>query len=276
MANEKRLIDADRAMEIVRNQGIAHPNAYHLTNYATLILREAPTVDAVEVVRKPVKGYEGYYEVDQFGRVFSVERVISVDDNGRKYEKTVSGKQMKQCLKNNGYKSVSLTKGGETKSFYVHRLVAEAFIQNPDNLPMVNHKDEDKTNNFMDNLEWCDAEYNNTYGTKTSRQASKIRGVQHTGEQNKKISASMKEYYKTHSSKSIGRISEKRKGVIGIRGSETLLFKCVKDAANAVFGARANIVRSCNSKTRTAYGYKWMWETDFCSYGERKDGDGNG
>ena len=51
MANEKRLIDADRAMEIVRNQGIAHPNAYHLTNYAMLILREAPTVDAVEVVR---------------------------------------------------------------------------------------------------------------------------------------------------------------------------------------------------------------------------------
>ena len=51
MANEKRLIDANRAMEIVRNQGIAHPNAYHLTNYAMLILREAPTVDAVEVVR---------------------------------------------------------------------------------------------------------------------------------------------------------------------------------------------------------------------------------
>lgn len=51
MANEKRLIDANRAMESVRKQGIAHPNAYHLTNYATLILREAPTVDAVEVVR---------------------------------------------------------------------------------------------------------------------------------------------------------------------------------------------------------------------------------
>ena len=46
-----RLIDADRAIEIVRSQGVAHPNAYHLTNYATLILREAPTVDAVEVVR---------------------------------------------------------------------------------------------------------------------------------------------------------------------------------------------------------------------------------
>ena len=50
MANEKRLIDANRALEIVRDQGHEHPNAYHLTNYATLILREAPTVDAVEVV----------------------------------------------------------------------------------------------------------------------------------------------------------------------------------------------------------------------------------
>ena len=51
MPNVKRLIDANRALEIVRDQGIAHPNAYHLTNYATLILREAPTVDAVDVVR---------------------------------------------------------------------------------------------------------------------------------------------------------------------------------------------------------------------------------
>ena len=51
MASGKRLIDANRALEIVHEQGIAHPNAYHLTNYATLILREAPTVDAVEVVR---------------------------------------------------------------------------------------------------------------------------------------------------------------------------------------------------------------------------------
>ena len=56
----RRLIDANRALEIVRDQGIAHPNAYHLTNYATLILREAPTVDAVEVVRcKDCKYYDG-------------------------------------------------------------------------------------------------------------------------------------------------------------------------------------------------------------------------
>ena len=227
----------------------------------------APAVDAVEVVRKPVVGYEGYYEVDQFGRVFSVERVISVDDNGRKYEKPVSGKQMKQCLKNNGYKSVSLTKGGATKAFYVHRLVAEAFIPNPDNLPMVNHKDEDKTNNFLENLEWCTAQYNNTYGNKAKRQANKIRGIAHSNEHKKKITSSLLKYYETHDSASIGRISEKRKGVVGVRNGESVQFQSVKDAAIAVNGSRANITRSCNSKTRKAYGYKWTW------VGERKEGD---
>ena len=272
MTNEKRLIDADRA-ELYDAIG---RNAFRDRQDIIDLINNQPTVDAVEVVRKPVKGYEGYYEVDQFGRVFGVDRIIKVNDNGRNYEKPIAGKQLKQSVHTKGYKTVCLTKDGKTKTLFVHRLVAEAFIPNVDNLPMVNHKDEDKTNNFVDNLEWCDAEYNNTYGTKTIRQARKIRGVQHTSEHNEKISSSMKEYYKTHSSKSIGRISEKRKGVVGIRGSEILLFKCVKDAANAVFGARANIVRSCNSKTRTAYGYKWMWETDFCSYGERKGGDGNG
>lgn len=60
MASEKRLIDADKALKIVYEQGIAHPDAYHLTNYATLILREAPTVDAVEVIRcKDCKHYDG-------------------------------------------------------------------------------------------------------------------------------------------------------------------------------------------------------------------------
>ena len=63
-----RLIDADRAMEIIHNQGIAHPNAYHLTNYATLILREAPTVDAVEVVRcRECIGRSTWYNDAEYG-----------------------------------------------------------------------------------------------------------------------------------------------------------------------------------------------------------------
>ena len=189
---EKRLIDAKPLME----------NGWHLVKtgesnrfLTSMSLADIPTVDAVEVVRKPVAGYEGYYEVDQFGRVFSVDRVISVEDNGRKYEKPLVGKQMKQCMHDKGYKIVSLTKDGKTKNIFVHRLVAEAFIENPDNLPMVNHKDEDKTNNFAENLEWCTASYNRTYGKAVEKQAKTLRGKKHTEEHKRKISESMKRHY---------------------------------------------------------------------------------
>ena len=78
LSPEKRLIDADAFLEKMKRT----------SRYFDVVfdVEEMPTVDAVEVVRKPVVGYVGYYEVDQFGRVFSVERVISVDDNGRKEE----------------------------------------------------------------------------------------------------------------------------------------------------------------------------------------------
>ena len=152
-------------------------------------------VDAVEVVRKPVCGYEGHYVVDQFGRVYGVDRITTVQDNGRIYEKPISGKQMKQSMHPKGYKTVTLTKDGKTKTVYVHRIVAEAFIDNPDNLPMVNHKDEDKTNNFVENLEWCTASYNRTYGKAVERQAKPLRGKKHTEEHKRKISESLKKHY---------------------------------------------------------------------------------
>lgn len=148
--------------------------------------------DVVEVVRKAVKGYEGYYEVDQFGRVYSVDRIISVNDNGRRYSKPLQAKQMKQSMHSKGYKIVSLTKDGKTKNLFVHRIVAEAFIPNEEELPMVNHKDEDKTNNFVENLEWCTALYNNTYKNAQKKRAEKIKGILHTEEHKSKISASLK------------------------------------------------------------------------------------
>lgn len=76
----QRLIDADRALEIVRNQGIAHPNAYHLTNYATLILREAPTVDAVEVVRCWECKYHEDTNVTGFKHCCLIDKTVRYND----------------------------------------------------------------------------------------------------------------------------------------------------------------------------------------------------
>lgn len=156
------------------------------------MLNEAPAVDAVEGVRKPVVGYEGYYEVDQFGRIYSIDRNIDVVDGSRVYNKKLCGKRMKQSMHTKGYKTVSLTREGKTKTEFVHRVVAKAFLPNPMNYEMINHIDEDKTNNFLENLEWCDASYNRTYGKAVEKHARKIRGIPHSEEHKRKISESVK------------------------------------------------------------------------------------
>ena len=216
---------------------------------------------AVPVVRKPVPGYEGYYEVDNLGRVFSVDRIIRVNDNGRIYDKPVHGVLLKQTNHSQGYKTVALTKNGKTKQEYVHRIVASTFIPNPDNLPVVNHKDEDKTNNFVDNLEWCTVSYNNTYGEKTKKQAEKIRGIPHNEDHKEKISNSLKEYYKTHTSASIGRKSEKRKPIsqFDLDGNFIREYPSIHEASDGAISRRRNITAVCNGKRKSAYGYIWRW-----------------
>ena len=77
---------------------------------------------------------------------------------------------------NNGYLSVTLSKNGKTKMFLVHRLVANAFIQNPLNLPVINHRDENPLNNHVDNLEFCTQKYNSNYGSCQKRRVAKLKG----------------------------------------------------------------------------------------------------
>lgn len=186
-------INLEKLIALKSNNEYMWYDLYDLEDFLADVKKEC-SADVVEVVRKPVKGYEGYYEVDQFGRVYSVDRVVSVEDNGRVYNKPLKGKQMKQSVHTKGYKTVSLTKDGKTKTVFVHRIVAEAFIPNTKNLPMVNHKDEDKTNNFVENLEWCTNEYNLNYGNARRKQAKSLKGRKHTEEEKTKISASMKKY----------------------------------------------------------------------------------
>jgi hypothetical protein len=107
-------------------------------------------------VWKPVVGYEGCYEVSDHGRIRSLERT------GTK------GGILKQKDRQ-GYLCVDLSKGDKKRTIDVHRIVATAFIPNPDELPCVNHKDETRTNNNVDNLEWCSHQYNIVYGSGLER-----------------------------------------------------------------------------------------------------------
>ena len=196
-----RYIDIEQAKYPYMNTAIWGVNSKDSKSYNEGVkatedmIMALPTADVVEVVRKAVKGYEGYYEVDQFGRVYSVDRVISVNDNGRQYDKPLKAKPLKQSMHTQGYKTVALTKDGKSKTTFVHRIVAEAFIPNEENLPMVNHKDEDRTNNFVENLEWCTAQYNNTYGNAQKKRVKKLKGVPLSEEHKAKISISMKNHF---------------------------------------------------------------------------------
>ena len=143
----------------------------------------------IEEIWKPVVGYEGLYEVSSLGIVRSLDRydsrncfrkgrILKLNDNGR------------------GYLDVQLCSNGKVKHHLVHRLVAEAFIPNPYNLPQVNHRDENPSNDNVDNLEWCDAKYNINYGTGLTRAIdTKLRNGTYTGLSKKEYK---KKYYQEH------------------------------------------------------------------------------
>ena len=122
----------------------------------------------IQEIWKDIQGYEGLYQISNLGRVKSLERIIITSNN---ITKKISEKILKPCLRKNGYYSIVLQKNNKSKYYTIHRLVAKEFIPNPDNLPQVNHKDENKLNNNVDNLEWCTSKYNNNYGTHNERHA---------------------------------------------------------------------------------------------------------
>lgn len=105
---------------------------------------------------KAIKGYEGLYSVSNMGRVFSIR------SNRNIY-------QEKHRSSHNYYYRVSLNKNGNTSRFKVHRLVAQAFVTNPDNKPQVNHIDENTLNNYYSNLEWVNNKENANHGTRNTR-----------------------------------------------------------------------------------------------------------
>lgn len=109
--------------------------------------------------------YNDNYSVSNTGIVKSNERIVSTSTGIRKYKERI----LKPDISKDGHLRVTLCDAGTSKKIFVHRLVAEAFIPNPNNFPVVNHKDENPSNNNVNNLEWCSVAYNNAYNNRHQR-----------------------------------------------------------------------------------------------------------
>lgn len=117
---------------------------------------------------KDIPGYKGLYQVSNLGRIKGVYRIVKNKDSQMVVGSKIKNPQLHQI---SGRPIISLSKDGIKKTYYIHRLVALAFIPNPDNLPLINHKDENPKNNNADNLEWCTAYYNVHYGNGIRKRA---------------------------------------------------------------------------------------------------------
>lgn len=164
---------------------------------------------------KDIDGYEGLYKVSNLGNVKSLN-----------YRRTGKERNLKPLTDSCGYLDVKLCKNGKTRHFNVHRLVAQAFLENTDYKSDVNHKDEDKTNNCVDNLEWMTRKENINYGTHNQR-SSKSR------------SKSVLQFTKN------GEFVKEWSSVIQIQ--RELGF------------SSGNISQCCNEKIKTSYGYVWKF-----------------
>lgn len=184
-----------------------------------------------EEIWKDIPGYEGIYEVSNQGRVRSLDRI---DFGGRR----LKGRMLSICTVR-GYQKVGLNYARKNKQCSVHRLVAMAFIPNPNNHPVINHKDENPSNNNVNNLEWCTIKYNNAYGTRMERfSVSQSRALK--GRTNM-----------AYCSKPVHQLS--------LSGEKLNTFPSLSEAARHLNARESHISQACNGKRPNAYGYNWKF-----------------
>lgn len=173
---------------------------------------------------RPVTGYEKLYEVSNFGRIRSLDRFF-IRKNGRPLR--CKGRLLDPYISIYGYYIVSLCDKGNSHVTALHKVVASEFIPNPDNLPCINHKDENKLNNQADNLEWCTIQYNNAYGTR-----------------NKRISDAQK------------RIPVKQ---FDLNGTHIKTWESISLVENTIGVSASKIVQVCKGKRNKTGGYIWRY-----------------
>ena len=187
-----------------------------------------------EEIWKDILGYEGFYQVSNLGRVRSVDRIVKGCFGSIQHKKSVI---LAPAINTAGYYSVALTKNAKGKTFRVHRLVAEAFIPNLGNYPIINHKDENKLNNNVKNLEWCTYSYNTVYNNSMAKRQSV---------KNKNSSYGC----------------EKKVYQYNIDGHLIKIWKSLMEVSREIHVPWSNIANCCRGgKYRhTAYGYKWSYK----------------
>ena len=183
----------------------------------------------MEEIWKDVENYEGLFQVSNFGRVRSMNKILELCD-GR--VRRVKGKILKTSIIR-GYECITFYHNNKSKTFKVHRLVAQAFIPNPKDFPQVNHIDENKLNNLVNNLEWCTAKYNNDYSNIAER------------------------WHKTGTAAS-------KKVVLqyDTTGKVIAEFESASEAARRIGKphGRSSICKCCNGDLKSYNGFIWKWK----------------
>lgn len=194
----------------------------------------------MQEVWKDVKGYEGLYKISNLGNIKSCNKSWI----GYNYQSKsnilikMKGKKLRPSCSKCGYKQIILSKNNFSKLKLIHRLVAEAFIPNPENKPCVNHKDGNKTNNCVSNLEWCTYKENSIHAFKTGLSTSYLKG----------------KYGKDHNlSKSVKQYD--------LNGNLIKIWDCISDASRKLHIDNGRITKCCQHKKYcyTAGGYKWEY-----------------
>jgi len=194
---------------------------------------------------KDIPGYEGYYQVSNIGRVKSLSRKVYNREGYHISKERI----LKQHSNKGGYRRTRLLKNGIFKTLFVHRLVALAFIPNPNKYPDINHKDENPSNNCVENLEWCTEKYNMNYGTAIERRkASFVRN-----DSFKKANATKV--------RNNSRCAEKPVEGVSKDGSVTLNYKSICEASRETGISKGNIGECCRGTRLSAGGYYWKFKS---------------
>ena len=206
-------------------------------------------------IKEEWKNIEEYpdYMVSNMGNVKSLN-----------YKRTREEKILKQNIVR-GYCYVNLCKEGKPKHYQVHRLVAQAFLPNPQNLLEVNHKDENKQNNCVDNLEWCSHTYNVNYGTRNKKTSIAHKGLKHTQETKEKMSIAHKgvKLSQEHIEKCA---KSRQKPILQFNREGTKIigkYNSVSQASNELNIKCSNISSCLKGKLKSAGKYKWMYLEDY-------------